>query len=349
MTRFSLLLVLGMFPLALRAQTKEVPADDPSIEYVGRFDFTNAKQPAFMYSGSTIRVGFTGTSISVKLADDSLRNWYNVKLDDSLFRFKTDNSKGIYHLAHGLPEGKHTLEISRRTEWHGGNTRFGGFVIDSGAKTFALQRLKRTIEFIGNSVTCGYGIEGKSRDEHFNYATQNSDLTFAALVARAVKANYVAICRSGIGMAQSYGGDSAFSQPKLYDEVVVGSEARWDYKKNQPDAVVIELGSNDLVKPVDSTAFANEYTGFVRKLRAQYPHARIVCAAGPDAPGDTKSKFQSYVKAIVDHFEGIDRHVYYFSFGEVDTNGSDWHQNLQEHEQMANVLLPFIKKIMRWM
>ncbi|MEJ1237365.1 SGNH/GDSL hydrolase family protein [Chryseolinea sp. T2] len=325
-----------------------ISATDPSIEYVGRFDFADRQRPAFMYSGCMLRTGFTGTSLTVRLQDDSLRNWYTVKLDDSVFIFKSDRKDGLYELAHALRNTKHSIEISRRTEWHGGTTRVNGFVIDDGSKLFSLPKLKRTIEFVGNSLTCGYGNEGKTREEHFAYETENNYHTYGTLVARAVKANYVAVCRSGIGMYQSYGGEKEFVQPKLYDEIVVGSKSVWDYKSYQPDVVVIELGSNDLAKTLDSAAFVNTYIQFVKKIRSQYADARIICAAGPDGVDEKESKFQSYIRAVTDYFGPGDKRVHYFYFGRIDSHGSDWHPNLKEHEQMAAVLLPFVKKITGW-
>jgi len=345
----NIIILFAALSLAVSASAQQkINADNPSIEYVGRFDFANPAKPAFMYSGCMIKTGFTGTSLSVLLEDDSLRNWYTVKLDDTLFSFKSDSREGRYELAKNLRDQKHSVEISRRTEWHGGTTRFGGFVIDRDKKLFRLPELKRTIEFVGNSLTCGYGNEGKSREEHFTYDTENNYLTYGALVARSLDANYVAVCRSGIGMYQSYGGEKEFVQPKLYDEIVVGSKSVWDYERNEPDVVVIELGANDLAKALDSTEFANAYTRFIKKIRGQYAHARIVCAAGPDGLDDDKSKFQSYIRSITKQFSVSDRRVYYFYFGKVDSNGSDWHPNLKEHEQMAATLLPFVKKITGW-
>lgn len=331
-----------------QAQSTSVPANDPAIEYVGRFDFKDPLKPAFMYSGCMIRTGFTGTSIAIRLEDDSLRNWFTVKLDGKTFPIRTSRAEGIYVLGEALADTKHIVEISRRTEWHGGTSRFGGFVIDEGKKLSQIPKLKRTIEFIGDSFTCGYGNEGKSREEHFSYETENNYLTFGTMVARAVNANYVSVCRSGIGMYQSYGGEKDFVQPRLYDEIVVGSKTVWDYKNHQPDVVVIALGSNDLAKPLDSAAFVGAYVAFVKKLRQQYPKAKIICAAGPDDLKDDHSKFQPYIKAVTSQFASSDKHVYYFYFGRSDWNGSDWHPNIKEHEQMAATLLPFIKKVTGW-
>src|SRR5689334_2801790 len=106
MKKSFLLLALFSLCLIVNAQQSNVPATDPSIEYVGRFDFKVPSSPAFMYSGCMIRTGFTGTSISIKLEDDSLRNWFTVRLDDSLFTFKLNNANGVYLLGKNLHNRK---------------------------------------------------------------------------------------------------------------------------------------------------------------------------------------------------------------------------------------------------
>jgi lysophospholipase L1-like esterase len=284
----------------------------------------------------------------MRLQDDSVRNWFTVKLDDSIFIFKSDKKEELYNLATHLVNKKHTIAISRRTEWHAGNTVFKGFEIEKNATLFPVKKLPGTIEFIGNSLTCGYGNEGTSRNDHFKYETENNYQTYGTMTARAFNAAYVAICRSGIGMHQSYGGDTTFVQPRLYDEIVVGSNAKWDYKMNPVQVVVIELGANDFAKPLDSAAYVNNYIQFVKKIRGQYPTAKIVCTAGPDSPEDTSIKFQTHVKAVTHYFAASYKNVFYFYFGHLDSNGSDWHPNIKEHQQMAGVLIPFIKKITGW-
>lgn len=338
--------ILLLISFIVKAQ-QLISADNAAIQYIGRFDFSNNTRPVFMYSGCMIRAGFTGTSVTVRMLDDSLRNWFTVKIDDSIFILKAGKQNGIYPLATKLSNKKHTIEISRRTEWHGGNTSFIGFEIDDGEKIFALPLLKRTIEFIGNSLTCGYGNEGKSREEHFTYETENNYHTYGTITARKFAANYVSVCRSGIGMYQSYDGDHDFVQPKLYDEVALQSKYKWDYKANQPDVAVIELGSNDLAKPLDSTKYVNAYIDFVNKIRAQYPVAKIVCVSGPLGLGDSTSTFYTYVRNVVNHFSS-DKNIFHFDFGKLDSNGADWHPNLKEHEEMAARLIPFLEKITRW-
>ena len=146
MKKLLLLITTISFCTVSIAQDRQVifvPASDPNILYVGRFDFSEKDKPVFMYSGSDIRASFTGTSVSVLMQDDSLRNWFTVKLDDTLFIFKADKKDGIYPLAQNLPDQKHSVEIARRTEWHGGNTTFLGFNIDPGKKAATCKKEKK--------------------------------------------------------------------------------------------------------------------------------------------------------------------------------------------------------------
>jgi hypothetical protein len=324
-----------------------ISADNKNISYIGRFDFSDIKKPFFMYSGSTIRTVFKGTSVDLVM-DDSHKNWFNVILDDSLFTIKTDREDNIYPLAKKLKNGKHTLEIIRRTEWHGGNSTFLGLYTDNGKKTAKPEKKGRKIEFIGDSYTCGYGIEGKSHDEHFNYATENNYLTYGAISSRELNADYTAICLSGIRMANKATDRQRFAMPDYYDSVAMGSKAKWDYSKDQPQVVAIVLGANDLSRNFDSTIFVNSYLKFLSTIRKNYPATKILCIAGPSNGGDEWIKLQSCVGAVVNQFSKTDRSVFYFAFSSFQMNGSDWHPNVEQHRGMADELIPEIKKIMNW-
>ena len=129
-----MLLLLVLSVLSVRgASLRSVAADDPNIAYIGRFDRSDPKQAVFMYSGCMIRTVFTGTSVTAVLRDAELKNFFEVVLDGRLSVLTANRADGTYALAQGLPNSRHTLEIIRRTEWHGGNTTFAGLRIDSDA------------------------------------------------------------------------------------------------------------------------------------------------------------------------------------------------------------------------
>lgn len=334
--------------LSAQTGTKEfIGAANTKFSYIGRFDFSNAEQPAFMYSGSAIKTVFSGTSVEMEMKDDSLRNYFTIIVDDSVFKLKTDKQNGIYLLAKNLTTKKHTLQIIRRTEWHGGDSHFVGLYLDATGQLFKPTISKRSIEFIGDSYTCGYGNEGKSHDEHFDYATENNYLSYGAITARALQTEYIGICLSGIGMYQGYGGGKQFAIPNYYDALTHSKKLSWNFAAHQPTMVVIDLGSNDFSAALDSVKFTTAYLNFLKRVRKNYPHSIIVCAAGPSGEGEKFNTQKSYIETVVNTFKKDDKAVHYFAFSTFQMNGSDWHPNVAEHKNMAGELIPFLKSLLK--
>ncbi len=349
--RTAFFIVLTAFLLASCAKPEIQPfvaPDDPNIAYLGRFDFSDPAKPVFMYSGCAIRTVFDGSSVELILKDDSLRNMFTVIIDDSLFVLTANRSDSAYLLVSGLPEKHHNLEIIRRTEWHGGNTTFLGLKIDRGGKLYKPVVKERKIEFIGDSYTCGYGNEGKSVKENFAYETENNYMSFGAITARALDAEYVAVCRSGIGIVQGYGGGRDFNMPAHYDEVILNSAIKWNYSQYQPQLVVINLAGNDLSVPLDSSEFVNAYVGFLKRIRANYPGATLVCIAGPSSDNAKWVTWRNLIHGVVNQFGAVDQSVHYFEFSTMELHGSDWHPNVSEHQKMAGELTSYLKELMQW-
>jgi lysophospholipase L1-like esterase len=348
-TAILIVLTVLLLTSCVKPDTKSfIASDNPNIAYSGRFDFSDPSKPVFMYSGCAIRTWFDGTSVELILKDDSLRNMFTVIIDDSLFVLTANQIDSTYLLASGLTENRHNLEIIRRTEWHGGNTTFLGLNIDRGRKIYQPAAKNRKIEFIGDSYTCGYGNEGKSVAEHFTYETENNYMSFGAITARALDAEYVAVCRSGIGIVQGYGGGRDFNMPAHYDEVIQNCSTKWDYSLYQPQLVVINLAGNDLSAPLDAAEFVNTYVGFLKRIRANYPVAAIVCVAGPSSDNAQWILWRNLIHDVVKQFGAVDKAVHYFEFSTMELHGSDWHPNVEEHQKMAGELTAFLKEIMQW-
>lgn len=322
--------------------------DNPNIVYTGRFDFSDSAKPVFMYSGSAIGIDFTGSSISIAMKDDSLRNYFTIVLDDSSFVLHTNRADSTYLLASGLNNTRHHLVVWRRTEWHGGNTTFLGFKVDSGASVLKPQTPVRKLEFIGDSYTCGYGNEGAAPQENFKYETENNYMSYGAITARALNAQYMAVCRSGIGIIQGYGGSKEFTMPRYYNEVINDSTRQWDFKRYIPDAVVIVLAGNDLSVALDTSAFVKEYVRFVQRIRLNYSSAQIICVAGPSGEGKKFNTWKNMIHAAVNETQKNDSLVHYFEFSTITMHGSDYHPNIAEHNHMAGELTTYLKGLLQW-
>jgi lysophospholipase L1-like esterase len=329
----------------LAAQTKFMSPNSSNIVFIGRFDISEPDKATFMYSGCTIRTVFSGKTIRIVLKEQS-PNYFTVLVDNQLHILKTNPGDTLYTIAENLSDQKHHLDIIRNTEWSTGNTVFKGFEINNNANLYPPNMKERKIEFIGDSYTCGYGIYGKNHDEHFSYDTEDNYVSYGAITARNLQAEYTAVCRSGIGMLQGYGGSSKFTQPLLFDEIIQNSKISWNYASYQPQVVVIELGTNDISVDLDAEKFITTYQQFIKKIRNNYPNATIVCAAGPNPGGDKWILLQKMIHSVVNKVNLAN--IFYFEFSNFTPNGSDWHPNAIEHQKMANELTIYLKKLMQW-
>ena len=131
--------------------SSHIDPDDPNIEYIGRFDFSNPKSVRFDWPGVQIRTKFEGTSCSIKLRDGN--NDYNVFIDGRLHKMIRTTSDTIYVIANGLQNKVHTLLITKRTEALFGVAAFEGFILDGGKDLVKSIKILKEKEVLNSSAT----------------------------------------------------------------------------------------------------------------------------------------------------------------------------------------------------
>ena len=150
---------------AVSAQKRtETPAASSEVRYVGRTQ-TKGGDVSFDWSGTSFECRFTGGSLAMRVSDTK-KNYYNLTVDGRdagvVTTFGTDS---VVVLAEKLGRGEHTVRMQKRTEGEQGRTTIHAFLLDRGGRLLpASPAPGRHIEFIGNSLTCGYGTEGLSKD-----------------------------------------------------------------------------------------------------------------------------------------------------------------------------------------
>ena len=87
----------------------------------------------------------------------------------------------------------------------------------------------RKIEFIGNSITCGYGNEGTNKFQGFEYETENHYYSYAAITARNLKAQHWVVARSGIGAYRNYNGPKTGNPESNMERIAVLTIHSKDY------------------------------------------------------------------------------------------------------------------------
>lgn len=336
-----------------------IDADNPNIQYIGRFDFRNPRKVVFDWPGVFISAKFDGTSCSIRLEDST--DEYSVIIDNHAPEVLTFRNSKVLKAASGLSDSiSHTIIIRKKTEAFVGKGIFEGFILDKGAILLSPEkRPDRRIEFIGNSITCGYGVLGDSTNCHFTPQTEDAGMSYATILSRRLGADYHLIAYSGKGMVRNYGDKNKTSRdpmPSLYDRTCWNDTTlKWDPAAAGwvPQMVVINLGTNDFsTKPFpDKDVFEEAYNSLINRVRLLYPHVTIFCVSGPMI-GEPCT---DYVREVVKEQQQKEKQYKDVSFIEIPRSnlsdkdwGCDWHPNVFGSYKMVETMLPEVRLRMGW-
>jgi len=331
---------------------KIIPDNDSLIEYTGRIDFSNQLAPRFSYSGISIRASFTGKNISAILNDERGENFYNVILDGKVIGvLQVDSGRKEYLLASELKDTIHEIELFKRTELSFGKTEFFGFLLDYGESLVPI-RNKRDLffEFIGNSITCGYGNEGENGGK-FGASTENHYLTYAAITSRNFNAQHMAVSRSGIGIYRNWNGPregNADCMTNLYTRIFLYDEAPLYSFEKQPDLVFINLGTNDFsTTGADSALYVNNYFRLIDTIQSKYSKPTIVCLLGSMMAGESLNTARRCIQFVVEQSNAKAKGKVNFFEMSAQTGdlgiGIDYHPTVAQHQKNAQELTEYVK------
>ena len=346
-----------------------IKPSNPDIVYTGRISFTNPDRPAWNFPGIQIIAAFEGTSLRMIAKPKS--GYFMAQIDQAepfkvAFRGERDS---VVTLATALTDGRHLVRLMYVIEGYEFYPEFWGFVLDKGRQLVDAPVLpSRKIEFIGNSITCGYGNEGLKKEEHFDYATENHYYSYASITARNLEAQHLVVARSGIGAYRNYDGPKTGNpesnmpvqyeytgyawKPELRQQPTFLRE-KWDFSRYQPDVVCINLGTNDLsTNNYDPALLKNGYQKLLKMVRQHNPQAKIVFLTGTMLYNQELQLAKRLLDEVnAEAQKAGDKEVYRFDMAPIDGNafyGNDWHPNIYQDEKMAGELTAYLRKLMNW-
>ena len=306
----------------------EVPASDPNIRFVGRWDRSHPEIAQGNWNGHYFRTKFTGTSVAIRVDQPVV---LAVSIDgEPIRRISVGPEKPFILNPKPLPNREHTLQVGA----DGQNYRvaFKGLVLDAGASTLPSTG-RPIIEFIGDSITTG------------------TDANYAWLTAKMLGRDHTQIAFSGVALTDGYGCTSKTGMEVQYFRLHNYNHEKkpeefgnkWDFSAYTPEMVVILLGQNDPCGKPTPEAFIAAYERLVSGIRAKFPNAPVVMLRTLGGP---------YEKAIRGAFEAIhqtDPNVYH-----VDTTGwlarEDFadgvHPSANGHLKLARLLANHLELIL---
>lgn len=337
--------------VACGSKQEMIPADDSNILVMGRTVVTPEHTRLFNFPGVTAMFNFTGTSLAMSTSPGS--GYFMVEVDSlapQKVYFSPEDS--IMTLATDLPEGNHSARITYAIEGYEMNPELRGFILDADGKMLPKTEPDGPkLEFIGNSITCGYGTEADSAQMHFSYDTENHCLSYAHLTARNLNATSNVVSRSGIGIYRNYDGPKEGStqgtMPMEYDNALLyASEYPWDFTSFTPDIICINLGTNDFsTNNYDAELYAATYASFLDHVLNVNPSSKVVLLTGSMLNG----KELEEQKAILDSIAATNDRVYRFDMtpqtGELGY-GADYHPSAAQSQVMASELTPYLRSLL---
>jgi hypothetical protein len=348
----------------------EEPAADPAtqvpdetgelvpggVRFLGRVDARDPDAARFSWAGSGFAAIVEGATISVRLTSQSSSVFFQPVIDgEPGERFEVKVGDQTVTLASGMSDAPHTVEVYRDTEGDGPLSIFRGFA--EGMLLGAPRASGRFIEVIGDSISAGYGSLGSER--HGSNAgpgcgakPSNSSwfATYSAVAGRELDAEVSVVARSGYGMVRGYGQNSNV-MPPFFDDTIAGSNSpTWSFE-HKPQAVIINLGTNDWNGGDPGASYESAYIKFLTEVRMRYPDAWILLTVGSSLEPKGAKQCGTRLGNIVEaRMEAGDDKIDSFDIGLQDSSmtGCGWHPSAAEHMRMGMVLVEELKGRLGW-
>ena len=322
----------------------------------------------FNYSGSCVEFQFYGKDARAILwsdgGDEISEAWMAVYLNDDKQpsrRFCLEQGEKEYLLYQGDIAEKVAIRLVKMSEAAFAKAGIKAILTDGIDHIEPVKQKNLKMEFIGDSITCGYGNEGIFGKDVFCTSQENPCDAYAIQTAQMLNADYQLISWSGIGIISQWVDETVNEplqdvlMPDLYqytDKYLSRMRGwypveKWDTDKFKADIIIINMGTNDnsYTRDIQSRVdyFGKEYFKFIGQVRNCNPQAKIVCTLGTMIQG-LCGEIQKQVRKFKAHYK--DYEIYYMAFDEQNVEdglGTDEHPSKLTHQKMANKLAEFIQ------
>lgn len=314
------------------------------------------------HSASYVEFLMDGVHLEAEFASEGggkdFQAWIGIYVDDEeKKRIAIQEGANRYLLWESEEPKTVKIRVTKMSENQYAYASIRKFYMNDGAKITRTESRKNRIQFIGDSLTCGFGNEGNPGDP-FETGTENPWKAYAVLTAEKLEAEATLLSWSGIGIISSYVDpdvevpNTGVLVPVIYPYTDYSLQCRMGWEKQLFDAssepcdlIVINLGTNDSSYTRDHAdrrkMFEDAYTEFLHTLCERYENVPIVCTAG--AMNDL---LNAEILSAAETLNKEGKPVFSMAFlpkDDEDGEGAVGHPSLKRHEKMAEQLAGMIK------
>lgn len=297
-----------------KSSFKRFSPSDEFVKAIGRTHYSDEKRYISM-SGSGVEFVCKGSYVYITVLGDNAKK-LNKNQQPRIAIYKNGEliiddivnyDKKKYHIDIDDAENETVIKLIKLSE-----AMFSGFYIDK-IGAFCKGNIVPTedkdvkIEFIGDSITCGYGIDSGNIGG-FSTRTENFAKTYAYLTAEKLNADYSAIAFSGYGVVSGFTSDGRINKndivSRYYDKSALyfdGGQAYWNFIGFEPNFVVINLGTNDAsycTTAARRDSFREEYIELIKTVREKNTDTYILCVLG-----DMNNSLYPYIEEAVSEYK----------------------------------------------
>ena len=356
----------------------------PHLRFLGRFHRETAQRAGVLplfWSGSGVELCFSGAELHVLLEADfkEMEPWAAAEVNGALL-LRTPLSRGVNDLCvfrgltAGTPKRVRLLKETQPMPEDPGSRLWISGLRWTGGDFLPLPPPARRLEFVGDSLTSGEGLYGAQEEQDFASAWFSAVRGFPQRTADLLGAECRVVSQSGWGLRSDWKNDPRHALPDYYTQVcgvaagrfsaVLGAQDPHDFSLWQPDAVIVNLGTNDagamenppwpgpggemFQQRPDAEGLAlleDAAVDFLKILRQNNPRAKLVWAYGM-----LETPLGPCLEGAVARFrrETGDESAWYLPLPAVtpETMGARLHPGPACHEAAAETLAGFLERIL---
>lgn len=310
----------------------------------GRHAFTKDGGLLISWNLSGFAVRFSGTQICVHFGHtlpEGESVHVRADIDGELWGYESAQNGGVLRID-ALADGEHTL-VFRRVGGSVSTLEVSEVEVDDAADILLPPLMPSLrMEFIGDSITYGYGLLRESCAGFLADTDGDGSGTYAYLTAKALGADIRTEAISGQGIVCKYDGEHGTPIPDFFEYDDAQLSLPHDFSSWVPDIVVINAGTNDSLGGVCAEDFCIGVAGFLDRIREVYPDAEVFYAYG--IMGDV---YAPQLSALIAQRAKTDRKLHFVVLEPIseEETGVNAHPNLIGHERAARALTEAIRAI----